>query len=175
MKVIRIGLILLPTIFFSILISRAMPQSSKSKDTIWLGVDLVLGMDEDAAITKLTASNHKPRKMELAEVFRAKGITSMWVLNDGVLEFTSGKLVSVTKHLLEEGDEVEFGRQLFFAMRELEREGDLHCTIETEAAEVPHYSTKTAKLQCGKKSILVELQRINDQKETVQLDEGLTR
>lgn len=152
----------------------AMPQSVRERETIRLGTDLTLGMSEDAAIKKLAESDHSPRKMEPPQGLRDKGITSMWVLDDGAISFASGKLVLVTKSLLpSEGNEVEFGRQLYFAMRDLELEGDSHCSIETETGEVPEYSSKTGKLHCGKKTLLIELQKFQKQGETVQLNEEL--
>jgi hypothetical protein len=151
----------------------AMPQSSR--ETLNLGADLTLGMSEDAAIKKLAESGHTPRKIEPPQGLRDKGITSMWGLDDGVISFASGKLAIVTKSLLpSEGNEVEFGRQLYFAIRDLELEGDSHCTIETEAGEVPEYSSKRAKLNCGKKIVIVELQRYQKNPETVQLNEELS-
>jgi hypothetical protein len=151
----------------------AAPQS-RDRETLNIGTDLTLGMSEDAAIKKLAESGHSPRKMEPPKGLRDKGITSMWLLDEGVLSFASGKLALVTKPLLpSNGNEVEFGRQLYFAMRDLELEGDSHCSIATEAGEVPDYSTKTGKLRCGKKTILIELQRFQKNPETVQLNEEL--
>jgi len=146
----------------------AWPQS---KVTLNLGTDLTLGMSEDTAIKKLAESGRTPRKIETPPGLRDKGITSMWVLDDGAISFASGKLAIVTKYLLpSEGDEVDFGRQLYFAMRDLELEGDSRCTIETDAVEIPEYSTKTSRLHCGKKTILVELQKFEKKAETVQLN-----
>ncbi len=151
----------------------AMPQS-RERETLNIGTDLTLGMSEDAAIKKLAESGQNPRKIATPQGLRDKGITSVWGLDDGVISFAAGKLAIITKHLLpSNGDEVEFGRQLYFAMRDLELEGDSHCSIATEAAEVPDYSTKTSKLQCGKKTILIELRKFQKNAETVQLDEGL--
>jgi hypothetical protein len=58
-------------------------------------------------------------------------------------------------------------------MRDLELEGNSTCTIETNSAEVPDYSSKTGKLRCGKKTILIELQKFQKQRESVQLNEEL--
>ena len=138
-------------------------------------------MTEDAAIKKLAESGYSPRKEEPPKGLRDKGVTSMWVVDEkgdknpslGVITFASGKLDSAKKFLIQEGDEVEFGRQLYFAMRDLELEGNSHCIIETESAEIPEYSGKTGKLRCGKKTVLIELQKFQKHGESVQLNEEL--
>ena len=170
MRTFLLGL-LVGSLMVSVLV--AMPQSRR--ETITLGTDLTLGMSEDVVIKKLAESGHTPRKFEPPQGLRDKGITSIWVLDDGVISFASGKLAIVTKSLLpSEGNEVEFGRQVYFAMRDLELEGDSHCTIETETGEVPEYSSKRAKLSCGKKIVIVELQKYQKNAETVQLNEELS-
>jgi hypothetical protein len=58
-------------------------------------------------------------------------------------------------------------------MRNLELEGDSRCVIETTNGETPEYAHKTLKLHCGKKSILVELEKFEKNPETVQLNEEL--
>ncbi len=162
----------------------AMPQSSRMRETMRLGTDLTLGMAEDAAVKKLAESNYSPRRIEPTTAMRDRGVTSMWVMDEkgegdkhpsfGILTFASGKLDYAKKFLLPPGgDELEFGRQLYFAMRDLELEGDSHCTIETETRETPEISDKTAKLHCGKKTILIELQKFQKQTESVQLNEEL--
>jgi len=122
------------------------------------------------------------RKFEPTEKLRRQSITSAWIadqkhgkyLMSNFVGFAAGKLHSVHKQLLsDDGDEVEFGRQLYFAMRDLELEGNSLCTIETENYEAPEFSHKTALLQCGKKSITIELQRFEKESESVQLNEEL--
>lgn len=168
--------------FFVVSMLSAMPQSSKPRDTMWLGTDLTLGMSEEAVVKRL-AESYSLRKEEPPKELRAKGVTSLWVVDErkgdkhpsvGIISFAAGKLDSVTKFLLpSDADEVEFGRQLYFAMRELELEGNSRCTISTSNAEVPDFSHKTAKLQCGKKSMLIDLQRFQKYAESVQLNEEL--
>lgn len=156
----------------------AMPQSAKSRETIWLATDLMLGMSEDAVVAKL-AESYSLRKTEPPTGLRAKGITSMWIVDEkgrgsvGIVCFSAGKLSNVQRFLFLYGDEVEFGRQLYFAMRDLEAEGNSRCTIQTKSAEVPDYSRKTATLQCGKKTVAIELQQVKGQDESVQLNEEL--
>jgi hypothetical protein len=85
--------------------------------------------------------------------------------------FSSGRLASASKDLLpSEGGQVEFGRELYFAMRDLEAEGDSRCAIETQAGEVSGFAQKTAKLTCGKKSIVIYLQKSDNKNESVQLN-----
>src|SRR5258708_5766788 len=111
----------------------AVPQLRKPRETIRLGsTDLILGMPEDAAVKQLAESGYVPRKMNPPKALRNKGITSMWAVDEkedkqpsiGLITFASGKLESAMKFLYQEGDEVEFGKQLYFAMRDLELEGN---------------------------------------------------
>lgn len=160
----------------------AMPQLAQQRETIWIGSDLTLGMSEDAVSTKL-AGSYSLRKEEAPPIWQAKGITSLWFVQEkgeqrtllGTLFFASGKLHSVAKPLLsDDGDTVEFGRQLYFAMRDLEHEGDSHCVIQTESDDVPDYANKSANLKCGMKSIVITVQKMKGNNETVDLHEELS-
>lgn len=158
----------------SVLVSMAVAQTLNPRETMTVGVDLTLGVSEDAAVKKLTESGHKLKKHEPPDALKQKGFTSMWFVDEasgGVILFSSGRLTSVSKDLLpDESGQVEFARQLYFAMRDLEAEGDAHCAIETETGEVPEYAQKTARLRCGKKSIVIYLQRPQNKNESVQLN-----
>ncbi|MFZ0413430.1 MAG: hypothetical protein WBE20_00360 [Candidatus Acidiferrales bacterium] len=160
----------------------AAPQSGSPRRQISLdGTELTLGMPEEAAIKQLAESAYTLQRSEPPQGLRAKGITSMWFvatrdkhLPIGTLLFADGKLSGVVDYLLPtDGDAVEFGRRLYFAMRDLELEGDSHCIIETENAEVPDLAHKTANLRCGQKTIVIDLQKFKGQVETVQLQEEL--
>jgi hypothetical protein len=165
----------------SVLVSMAVAQTLNPRETMTVGVELTLGMLEDAAVKKLTESGYKLRKHEPPDAFKQKGFTSMWFVDDGgderhtasvgLILFSSGRLTSASKELLPSEDgQVEFARQLYFAMRDLEAEGDSHCAIETETGEVPEYAQKTARLRCGKKSIVIYLQKAQNKNESVQLN-----
>jgi hypothetical protein len=161
----------------------AAPQSAKPQSGIWLGTQLELGLPQDAVVAKL-AESYNLRKAEPPAGLREKGITSMWIVDErgeggkqwsvGVVFFSAGKLSGVRKDLLPpDGDEVEFGRQLYFVMRELESEGNSRCSLETENAEVPDFSRKNAKFQCRQKTVVIELQKFKGHSESVQLYEEL--
>lgn len=165
----------------SILVSMTWAQALNPRETMTVGVDLTLGISEDAAVKKLTESGYKLAKHEPPDAFKQKGFTSMWSVQEGgnqkdtafvgTIMFSSGRLTSAAKELLpSEGGQVEFARQLYFAMRDLEAKGDSHCTIETETGEVPAYAQKTARLRCGKKSIVLYLQKAQNKNESVQLN-----
>ena len=166
-------------------VSLAVAQTFNPRETMTVGVDLTLGMSEDAAVKKLTEAGYRLRKNEPPDGLKQKGFTSMWFVAEsgaekyppsiGIILFSSGRLTSASKDLLpSEGDQVEFGRQLYFTMRDLESEGDSHCTIETETGEVPDYAQKTAKLRCGKKTIVIYLGKQQGKSETVQLSEEMS-
>jgi hypothetical protein len=165
-------------------VSLAVAQALNPRETMTVGIELTLGMSEDSVIKNLTESGYKVRKSVLSSGFREKGFTSMWFVDQGgdekytrslgVILFSSGKLTSAMKELLsDDANEVEFGRQLYFAIRDLELEGNSHCTIETENAEVPDYTQKTARLHCGKKTIVVALQKQQNKNESVSLNEEI--
>jgi hypothetical protein len=165
-----------------IIVSIIAGQTFNQRETISVGIDLTLGMSEDAVVRKLTESGYKVRKSILSSGLREKGFTSMWIVDEGgdekyprslgVIFFSSGRLASAMKELLpDDGNEVEFGRQLYFVLRDLEAEGDSHCTIQTENEEIPEFIHKTARLQCGKKTIAIDLQKFQNKNETVQLNE----
>jgi hypothetical protein len=157
----------------------AMPQSGGPRETISLGsTDLTLGMSEGAVLTKLSESYNLEKEGPPPGLL-AKGVTSMWVVNakekgrgHGTIYFASGKLYAAVKSLPER-DEVEFGRQLYFAMRDLELEGDSPCTIKTANHEEPDFAVKTATLRCGKKSLVIQVQKFKTYDESVSLDEDL--
>jgi hypothetical protein len=161
----------------------ATPQAGNPRDTMQLGTDdLTLGMSEEAVVAKL-AESYDLRKMELPAGLRARGITSLWIVCEkgqgdkhppvGSVDFAAGKLNGVHKDFPLNGNEVEFGRQLYFAMRDLELEGNSRCTIETKNGEEPNVSIKTAKLHCGRKIIIIDLDKLKGQSESVQLSEEL--
>jgi hypothetical protein len=138
-------------------------------------------MAEDATVKKLTESGYRLRKHDPPDALKQKGFTSMWFVDEGgdgkytasvgLILFSSGRLASASKDLLpSEGGQVEFGRELYFAMRDLEAEGDSRCAIETQAGEVSGFAQKTAKLTCGKKSIVIYLQKSDNKNESVQLN-----
>lgn len=167
-----------------ILVSMAAAQTLNPRETLTVGVDLTLGMSEDAAVKKLTESGYKLRKHDPPDALKKKGFTSMWFVDEGgdakytrfvgALFFSSGLLTTASKDLLGNDDgQVGFARELYFAMRDLEAEGDSRCTIETENEEVPEFAHKTARLRCGKKSLVIDLQKSQNKNETVQLNEEL--
>jgi hypothetical protein len=160
-------------------------QTVNQRESISVGISLTLGITEDAAVKQLTEAGYHVRKLDLNGRLKERGFTSMWVVDDrgdskyttslGVIFFTSGRLVSAMRELLPQDNstDVEFGRQLYFAMRDLEAEGDVHCTIHTENSEVPDYAMKSANLICGKKTITISLQTSKGSNETVQLNEEM--
>lgn len=169
----------------TVLVSTVFSQVISRRETLTVGVDLTLGMSEDAAVKKLTESGYKLSKHDPPDALKQKGFTSMWSVEErgdgkvtpfvGEILFSSGRLTSASKDRLpDEDSQVEFARQLYFAMRDLEVEGNSHCTIETESGEVPRFAYKTANLRCGKKTIVIDLQKIQNKSETVQLNEELS-
>jgi len=159
---------------------QATPQSSRSRTSLNIGADLTLGMTEESAVKKLTEYGYSLKKTEPSKVFLDMGITSIWIINEkdgtnvGTMSFASGKLNEASKSLFpDEGDAVEFGRRLYFAMRDLEQEGNAQCTIQTVTRDVPEFSQKTANIHCGVKTISVDLQKMPKFSESVQLTEGI--
>jgi hypothetical protein len=159
---------------------QATPQASLSRTTLNIGADLTLGMTEEVAVKRLTEYGYSLKKIEPSKVFLDVGITSIWIINEkdgtnvGTMSFASGKLNEAGKSLFpDEGDAVEFGRRLYFAMRDLEQEGNSQCTIQTVTRDVPEFAQKTANIRCGIKTISVDLQKMPKYSETVQLTEAI--
>jgi hypothetical protein len=177
MRVLILGML-------AVVVSIVEAQTFNPRETITVGIDLSLGMTEDAVVKNLAASGYKVRKMEPPSRLKKDGITSMWIVDDrgdqkstptslGVILFSSGRLSTAMRELLpdDSGSQVEFGRQLYFAMRDLEAEGNSQCTIQTVTEEVPEFAHKTARLRCGEKTIVIDLQKQQNKNETVQLAE----
>lgn len=176
------GIILGSALSLSCSLGHGLGQQHLNSPTLWIGTNLTLGMPEDTVIRKLTESGYTLEKLKDFPAFqRQKGITSMWVTKEKQgeiwmfhdLGFASGKLELVVKELTTR-DEVEFGRQLYFAMHDLEAEGNHRCSIETKSEEGPDFSMKTVKLQCGNKGIDINLQKWGKQPESVELDEEVS-
>jgi len=175
-----LGGILFGCVVASVQVAR--PQADSPRETINVGSDMTLGMTEDTAVKRLSESGYKLKKITPPDGLREKGITTMWAVQEsgdkgrnlGIVLFSSGKLTFAQRDLLPvEGDDVQFGRQLYFALRDLESEGDFRCTISTESAQVPEFSHKSAKVKCGKKALVIDLRKSQKQSEVVQLNEEL--
>ena len=147
-----------------VVVSMAVAQTFNPRETVTVGIPVTLGMSEDSIVKKLAESNHKVTKRSPTDALKQQGVTSMWFVDDGAggaIFFSSGRLTSVSKDLLpDEGGQVEFGRHIYFSMRDLQTEGDSHCTIETENGEVSEFAQKTARLRCGKNSLLIYLPKM---------------
>jgi hypothetical protein len=167
-------------------------QKENGRETIFFGTELSLGMLEDAVIKRIAEKGYGARKESsiAGELRNNYGVTSLWIVagqgmagDIGMIGFAAGKLNYAQKWLWSSmsatntkssAESVEFGRQLFFAARDLEAEGNTRCTIETRTTDRPRYSRKFLNLGCGHTSVLVDVQKFVDQEENAQLSEELS-
>ena len=153
-------------------------QTGTKRDTISIGVDLSLGMPEDAAIRQIAEAGYTVENTQLPSKERTSSLWTITVKGDGrnqplgAVEFSKGKLKSATRWL-GTGDEVEFGRQIYFLMRDFRAQGDSLCAIETTASDEAALSLKTAYFRCGHKSIRIALEALRGEQEVVGLSEEL--
>ncbi len=162
---------------------QANPQNNL-QETIRVGGEVGLGITEQSAFDRVSSAGYNVRRNEVP-VGRAPlpGVTSTMVVESnagqslGVLFFSKGRLTHVLRFALpnDKGEGVEFGRQVFFMMREFETQGETNCHIETRTGEVPEYAFKRAYLHCGHKTLAVEIEQIRGQSESVQLNEELNQ
>jgi hypothetical protein len=159
-------------------VSVAAAQALNTRETITVGAGVTLGMSEDVAVKKLTEAGYSLWKLEPIDALQERsGINSIWSVGErghdspppfGAMFFSAGRLTSATRDLLPNGsDQVEFGRQLYFAMRDLEAGGDSRCTIETNITDV---TQNVAQLHCGKKHLVVFLEKPRSEDESVRLN-----
>lgn len=160
-------------------------QTVNQRETISIGIKLTLGITEDDAINQLTKAGYQLVKVKLNELTKASGFTSIWGVVDpakpknerplGIIFFTSGHLTYAVRELLPaDGNAVNFGRQVYSALRDLELEGNSHCTIHVENKRDADYVTEIAHLTCGKKTVDISLSRNEGRDdETVDLNEDV--
>jgi hypothetical protein len=161
--------------------------NQEQQQTITIGdTELALGMSEELVSKKLGERlRFIVSKQDAPEGLRAKGITSTWILDEkaaqstrpslATVAFMSGKLAYVRKTLLrQDGGHDKLAEQLFLAMRDLERQGNSPCSFETREGQLTNFVERTAKLRSGKKAIILDLQKIQNSGEIVQLNEELS-
>jgi hypothetical protein len=179
------GLAFLLLIGAAVAMGHAKPKQSQPEN-IRIGAEVDLGMSEESAIKKILEAGYSVKKRTAPGNMPA--VTSMWEVDEkkddgsagqfvGMIFFSNGTLTSASRYSLpnDSGEGVEFGRQLFFMMRDFETRGDASCRIETRSGEVPEYAGKTAFFHCGHKTIALYLQQLRGQPESVQLNEELNQ
>lgn len=66
----------------TVLVSTVFSQVISRRETLTVGVDLTLGVSEDAAVKKLTESGYKLSKHDPPDALKQKGFTSMWSVEE---------------------------------------------------------------------------------------------
>ena len=72
-------------ILAAVVVSMVAGQELNPRETMSVGIDLTLGMSEDAVIKNLTEVGYKVRKGPLSNGFKEKGFTSVWFVDEAGL------------------------------------------------------------------------------------------
>jgi hypothetical protein len=126
-------------------------QASK-QPSIWIGIQLQLGMSRDDIISKL-AADYRLTKVQGTDdwIVAEKQHAEIW---QGYLGFHDGKLTYASKSWTQ-GDEdtFAFAQALWRAMSEMDREGHNVCSFEVPTANSPIAETRYVRFYCGAKKI----------------------
>jgi hypothetical protein len=127
-------------------------QPSK-QPSIWIGMQLQLGMSRDEIISKL-AVNYRLTKMQAMGdewIVAEKQNPEIW---QGHLGFHDGKLTFASRSWTQ-GDEdtFAFAQALWRAMSEMDREGHNACTFDVPTTNSPTAEIRYVRFYCGAKKI----------------------
>jgi hypothetical protein len=147
--------------------------------TIELGrASIRIGMPQDKAISALAAEGFILKKMGTQYIVGRIGRTGQ-TSPEGMVSFASGVVSEAHRDWSPKDDtEGEFVRTLYVLIQKLEREGRTLCKLNTSSATVDaEKDWKQISLQCGEKSIHVDLTEYHDKdaRVGVSIKESLNR
>ena len=158
-------------LFLGILAAFAPQTGTRSEpERIVVGsATLQLGMDKDAAISKLAESGYK-----LSKVQGSEGPGETWGVMEqtggeyhmvSLLEFTNGRLTWADRTLAGSSDagSAKIGRAVYLLARSFEESGRTACSIETKSSESLEYETKGTYIHCGRRTIFIHVSRNQEQ------------
>jgi len=138
-------------------VSKATPAK---QPTIYIGIELHLGMPRDMIITRL-ASHYKTRKIS-AEA----GVEGdEWLIEEkdsltsiGQLGFTEGKLTYASRDWTQGGEDgYNFAHALRGAMTQIQKEGYEGCFFDVPSSQSPIAELEYLRLYCGPKKIVITI------------------
>jgi hypothetical protein len=130
------------------------PSNQPSKQpSIWIGMQLQLGMSRDDIISKL-AANYKLTKVQSAGddwIVAEKQNTEIW---QGYLGFHDAKLTYASRSWTQGGEDTfSFAQALWRAMSEMDREGHNACSFDVPTTNSPTAEIRYVRFYCGAKKI----------------------
>lgn len=143
--------------------STASAQESSPQASIYLGLDLTLGMPEAEVLKSLRAI------YKLSEVEKPQGTSSSsWFLHGmtgppskplGNVYFERGRLKSVAKYWTPQDDGRSFtlANAVYGVLAGLVRAGNNKCVLDVGSSENPGFDAKSAFITCGGKQIEISL------------------
>jgi hypothetical protein len=150
LKLILILVMVLPTW------SQVPNPASGSADTIYLGIELHLGMSKESVVPAV------------ARYFRIQKVedTSTWVVSDknipsqyyGMLTFEQDKLVGIQREWQSTADtEYGLGTAIYRAGVNFTKEHRRECLLDAVASERPGGTLKTVSFICGAKTLAINI------------------
>jgi hypothetical protein len=125
--------------------------------SIWVGMDLQLGMPRDQVITKLTA-DYSVTKLQLDGdewAVADKNDPTIW---EGHLGFRDGKLTYADRSWTGgTEDKYSFAQALWGAMSQMESEGLNSCTFDVPTTRSPVAEIRYVRFYCGAKKIEITI------------------
>jgi hypothetical protein len=139
---------------FSLAVSTLAQTNQPSKEpSIWIGIQLHLGMSRDDTISKL-AANYSVTKVQSTGddwIVAEKQNVEIW---QGYLGFHDGKLTYASRSWTQGNEDTfAFAQAIWRAMSEMDREGHNACSFDVPTTNSPTAEIRYVRFYCGAKKI----------------------
>jgi len=152
-KYLTITIVLAVSLAVSTLAQTIAPANQPSKQpSIWIGMQLQLGMSRDDIISKLTANYKLTRVQDTDDwIVAEKQNAEIW---QGYLGFHGAKLAYASRSWTQGGEDTfAFAQALWRAMSEIDREGHNTCSFDVPTTNSPTAEIRYVRFYCGAKKI----------------------
>jgi hypothetical protein len=161
-----------------LLVSVPIAYTQQQSERIFVGsISLQLGTEKDAVISKLAERGFRLSKLPSSEswVVDQKNVETGEYDILGTLQFTNGRLMSASRHWAESWDigSAKVGKNLYFLVKSFEEAGNIACSIETKSQESPDFDSKETLIHCGRRMIIIDVNKYKEQREETQVTETL--
>lgn len=163
-------------ILIGLIIAVPFAHTQQQPERIVVGAPLEIGMAKDKVISLVAQNGYL--------VVPTKGDSNQWVVSKrneetnqydlaGMLTFKESCLAWASRSWASSFDQsaVKVGRGFYFLMKELEERGDTKCSFETRTSDTQSFESKEVLLHCGKRNVLIDVVKINDQNPEIVIDE----
>ena len=146
------------------------PASTQQTDKIVVGtVPLEIGMAKEAVMSRIAE----------AGLNLAQGENENWLVTEkndrilGTLNFANSRLSWASHRWTTSSDAgaAKLGRSLYFVLKSFEDQGNTSCAIETKNLENPDWDNKSIVIHCGKRTAVLAVSTLKDQRPQASLDE----